>query len=65
MARSIKDAGIQELGALKRRVNRQHTLERINRPQRDELVKAIEDLEVYIVEVLDEKQEEKGGKQPW
>lgn len=65
MARSVKDAGMEELSALKKRVNRQHALERIHRNQRDDLVEMIENLEVYIVEVLDEKQEKKGGFTAW
>ena len=65
MARSVKDAGMEELSALKKRVNRQHALERIPRNQRDDLVEMIENLEVYIVEVLDEKQEKKGGFTAW
>lgn len=66
MARSVKDAGMEELSALKKRVNRQHALERIPRNQRDDLVEMIETLEVYIVEILDEKQEDKkGGFTTW
>lgn len=65
MARSVKDAGMEELSALKKRVNRQHALERIPRNQRDDLVEMIENLEVYIVEVLDEKQEKEGGFTAW
>lgn len=60
MARSIKDAGLEELGSIKKRVNRQHTLERISRSTRDDLIDMIDELETYIVN-MDEKQEREGG----
>lgn len=63
MARSLKDAGIEELGNLKKRVNRQHTLERIHLGDRERLVDMIDQLSAYIIE-MDEK-EEKGGFIAW
>lgn len=60
MARSLKDAGLEELLALKKRVNRQHALERIPRSSRDDLIDMIDGLETYIVN-MDEKQEREGG----
>lgn len=51
MAGSLKDMGIKELGALKKRVNRQYTLGRINKGDRDNLVTKIDDLEAYIIKM--------------
>ena len=64
MARSLKDAGMEELSGLKRRVNRQHALQRIHRSDRDELVELIDQIEAKIVS-MDEKEEREGGYISW
>lgn len=49
MARGLKSAGMEELRALKRRVIRQHSMERISRADRDALVDLIHDIEARII----------------
>ena len=60
MARSLQSRGLEELASLKKRVNRQHSLERISRQDRDILVAYIDDVEAKIIG-MDEKQERDGG----
>lgn len=49
MARGLKSAGMEELRALKRRVIRQHSMERISRADRDALVDLINEIEARII----------------
>lgn len=60
MAKSLKTQGMEEIGLLKRRVLRQHSLGRISAQDRDELATMIGRIEAKIVR-MDEKQEQEGG----
>lgn len=51
---------MEEVAELKKRVNRQHQLERISRGDRDFLVEHIDAIEARIVS-MNEKQEREGG----
>ncbi len=54
MAKSLKESGVNELGALKRRVRRQHALERISKPDHDKLIALIDEIEATIVNMDEE-----------
>lgn len=60
MAKSLKTRGIEELSVFKRRVNRQHSLERISTANRDVLLGHIHEMEAHIVN-MDEKEDADGG----
>jgi len=60
MAKSLKTNGMQELDALKRRVTRQFTLRRITRKSHDDLLGAINTLEVMITELHEEGGDDDG-----
>lgn len=60
MARSLKTRGLEELGQLKRRVNRQHSLGRIGMADRDFLNDHIDQIEARIIR-MDEKEDKKVG----
>jgi hypothetical protein len=63
MARSLQDAGLEELAAVKRRANRQHTLGRISGQDRDHVVALLDSLTSFIIEM--DETDEKGGGSPW
>lgn len=60
MARSLKTRGLEELGALKKRVNRQHLLGRIARSDRDALNALMDQIESHIIR-MPEKEDKKVG----
>lgn len=49
MAKGLKSAGVEELRAFRRRVIRQHSLERISKTDKDKLVDLVDQLEAHIV----------------
>lgn len=51
MARGLKDLGLKELASLKKRVLRQHTLGRIDRGDKDNLIAKIDEIEAYIIKM--------------
>ncbi|AHN84074.1 hypothetical protein GJ25_gp063 [Mycobacterium phage Hawkeye] len=55
MAGNLKDMGLKELAALKKRVLRQHALGRINAGDRANLVAKIDDIEAYIIKMPEGK----------
>lgn len=55
MAKSLKEAGVKELDAFKRRVRRQLALERISKPDHDALIEHVDEMEAII-----SRMEEKG-----
>lgn len=63
MAKALKDAGLEELEALRRRVIRQHGLKRIKRKDRDRLVELLDKMEAHIIRM--DEDDGKGGVQGW
>jgi hypothetical protein len=59
MAGSLKEHGLKELAAVKKRVKRQYALSRINRGDQDNLLKKIDDLEAYIIRMPEGAQRRK------
>ncbi|ABD58471.1 gp58 [Mycobacterium phage PLot] len=55
MAGSLKDMGLKEVAALKKRVNRQYALNRINGGDRDNLIELINKVEAYIIKMPEGK----------
>lgn len=55
MARGLKSLGMEELGRLKRRVNRQYSLERITKPDKDFIVQRIDEIEARIVSMSEKE----------
>lgn len=62
MAKGLQSRGLEELGLFKKRVNRQYSMERISRVDRDELISLIDQIESRVVR-MNEKQEK--GIAPW
>lgn len=62
MAKGLQSRGLEELGLFKKRVNRQYSMERISRVDRDELISLIDQIESKVVR-MNEKQEK--GIAPW
>lgn len=62
MAKGLQSRGLEELGLFKKRVNRQYSMERISRFDRDELISLIDQIESKVVR-MNEKQEK--GIAPW
>ena len=60
MARSLKTKGLEELEQLRRRVNRQHSLERISKADRDFLNEHLDIVEARIIR-MDEADDKKVG----
>ena len=58
MAGSLKDKGRTELATLRRRVLRQHQLGRITKPDSDNLVAKIDDIEAYIIRMREGRQKQ-------
>lgn len=56
MAGSLKTLGLEELSRLKKRVLRQHQLERISRGDKENLIAKIDDVEAYIVKMKEGKE---------
>ena len=54
MAARLKDKGREELGAFKRRVMRQRSLERIGKGDADWLIERIEEIERFL-NIMDER----------
>lgn len=64
MARSLKSVGLRELNTLRKRVERQYLLDRIARPDRDELVSLLNKVEARITSMGEKNEhgmEEFGG----
>lgn len=62
MAKGLKSAGMEELRAFKRRVIRQHSMERISKADRDKLIGWIDAIEahvIYMSEVIDDHEYER------
>jgi hypothetical protein len=53
MARSLKTRGIEVVGNLRRRAQRQHTLGRISRPDMENIVIKCDELEAAIVKMAE------------
>ena len=51
MALRLKDKGREELAALKLRVNRQFTLERISKGDADYLIELINEIDAHIIKM--------------
>jgi hypothetical protein len=51
VAGSLKEFGIVELNALRKRVKRQYALGRINRGDHDVLIKKLDEIEAYIIKM--------------
>jgi len=51
MAGSLKTMGLEELSKLRKRVLRQHSLGRITRGDKDNLVEKLDDVEAYIIKM--------------
>ena len=60
MAKGMKSRGMMELRALKKRLNRQHSLGRISRTDADFIRDLLDQVEARIITM-----EEKGEDQPW
>lgn len=58
MAKGLKTNGIAELVSFRKRVERQFSLDRIDRPDRDKLIHAVDWLHAYVV-----RMEERGDKE--
>ncbi len=58
MAKGLKTSGLEELRALKRRVIRQHSLERIGRLDRDWLVGLLDQAEAHIIKMAEKDDHE-------
>lgn len=65
MARTLKTRGLEELNTLRNRVNRQFTLDRIRRSDRDYLVSLLDKVEARITTMAEKnengKEEFDGG----
>jgi hypothetical protein len=60
MAKALKDNGLQEIGAFKRRVRRQRAFGKIGQEDHDELIRLVELIEKRVVEMNEE-----GVDDPW
>lgn len=61
MAGSLKTLGLRESAALRRRVNRQHSLERITKTVRDKLVRLLDEFDATVVEMQEEGGDDDGS----
>jgi hypothetical protein len=52
---------VEELRSLRRRVNRQHALDRIHPEDHETLLKLINDLEAFIIDKLREREDGEDG----
>lgn len=55
MAKSIKESGVDELNAFRRRVQRQSALGRISSADRDKICKDVDKIITFCVEELQEQ----------
>lgn len=51
MAAGLKTKGVAALRDLRKRIVRQHGLQRISRPDHDNLIRMVDELEAYIVKM--------------
>lgn len=59
MMRAVKDAGLDELTRLRRRVLRSHAMNRIGRDDCDYIVARLDQIEVRIVEMREDDPKER------
>ena len=64
MAHGLKSTGRRELGALRKRVTRQLSLERISRADHDYIIHRLDEVDAKIVSMIEDGEEEE-VKPPW